>query len=440
MKKQLLILLLTIASLAKAQDFSTLQAQQLNLYNTAVTSFTTVTASNKALQATITTLTANNTTLTNQLSTQAVATKKSIDSLSLIILGLRNNSPPVVVVPPPVVTPATPYISSFRLSKAYAAYNPKEQGLADGQNVGSLKDFVSGQNLIYAGKPVQALSGTGGSKYVTGAGVFLENEEGTPYKASASLKSAYPVEQWFVLWKPDYWMFESFIKIQGNYDYSGELGPGIYRVDSDGARDSKGNPIVPNDWLITGTSIPVNQYFTLRLVHTLTPGAAKANVDVYINNVKLVVEQQKQYWIAQTPTMGFGSETNNEYIGVPEYLFYNNLLSTADAAKIQAEIMAGYPQPNNPIAKNVRFSVANGRRTVQYDYYSPTGAKEDVTKRIIKWVNMPNASPTTSTWNSTYVSNETIVNDDFLGRVEITVFDTAGNRAILPASAAWNSL
>lgn len=337
--------------------------------------------------------------------------------------------PPVVI--PPVVT-TSPYKSSFRLSKAFAAFNPKEQGFKDGENVGVVKDFVGGNDLKFNGRPTLSLSGVGGSKYIDGAGIFLQNEDNSPYSAPVKLKATYPVEQIFVFIKYPYFLCESFLKFSGNYCYGGDIYENAMRVDSDGL--NRGGV---NDWELQGAKWPLNEYFTLRSVHTLPAGAKKANVDWYINNIKIPVDAQKMYWIAQNSTIGFGSETNGEYMGVQEYLFFDRLLTTEEASKIQSEIMSAYPKPNNPIVNNIRFSVADGKRKVDYDFFSPLGLKEDITKRIVKVVEMPNNSPTNCFYNQ---YKDLTFPTGFFGRVEITVFDTAGNRSILPGSKMWGSL
>lgn len=347
---------------------------------------------------------------------------QTMKQLSVNVTAL-STPPPAVVVPPVQVTPA--YNKTIRYGLAAAAYRFKDQQPGIAKTIPPAKGNVP---MTYSGDTNAPL----GVPAITKDGLlFIQNQANTPYSAMIGNSPMYPRESWMVLEKPPYFMFEKLVE---SPFYIGDLGnPKGIRFTSDDTNVTNWNWFPNAVW-------PVNQPFVFRTRLTTIPGKTDyVTVEFWINNVKQTAVVPIKTWYRSNWSMGIGTDTNNEYIGWYEWFDTNRALTDAEALSCYNEIVAEYGVATMPYADNIQFSVINGQRTASYRFNTPQGFAEDTTKRIVKWVNMPNGSPTNTSYNNSYVKNEITVADNFIGRVEITVFDVKGNWFSIPASAAWQS-
>lgn len=332
-------------------------------------------------------------------------------------------NPPVVIPPPVVTVPA--YNKTFRYSVANYAYYLK--GLPVGP-INSIPAAKGGIPMAYTGISNPTLSLTYPS--ITKEGMlFVQNEGGVKYtaliKGSPSINNptdaTYPRETWFVIYKPNYFMFEKFME---DDFYMGDMGGA-----NNGIRFTNDNTA---GFEFINSIIPINQYSVYRVRLTAIPNNSNyVNVELWINGVKQTNNQQVQAWYRQYTMIGIGTDTNNEYVLWAELFTTPGALTDAQATQVFTEINTEYSigKPiQAPYADNIILTYdQKGNKTVSYTYINPLGIAEDKSKLQIRWIQWPDGGPGSAVYNHAYDNQLTVPSSFGAGTVQVTVTDMQGN-------------
>lgn len=322
----------------------------------------------------------------------------------------------------------TSYFHSKRYSLAANAYNMTLSSFTVGQSVTSIPDLKGSLTLPYVGSSTPILSGAP-PKFIYPGLLFMQNESNIQYYVSkASVNATFPYELWMVLYKPDYFIFEKFID---GPPYMGELGCSTcgLRFTNFGSGGNDGYSFAAS------TTVPIWQMFLIRLVFHdpyTSGGGGYSQVDLYINGT-LQTTTTMPVSTFRDPNgwaVSLGASTNNEYVGWAEYLLFNGNVSSTDATTITNELNLKYKFGTDmpyPRANSLNYGSSGGIMTVSYTFYDPLGSTEDVSGRVIKWVQ----DGTGGVSNATYVTSVPSTEN---GRAEITVKTMDGRYSIIPST------
>lgn len=322
----------------------------------------------------------------------------------------------------------TPITSTVRYSLAQHMYKMNASGFTIGQPVLSISDLKGKLPLPYTGPANPVL--TGKPPIYTKEGVlFFQNQANTHYSAKSSAIAPYPMEIWMVILKPNYFMFEAFCGGYGGLYFAdlGSASPIRLTNDNDAAH------------MFQNSVIPVNQFFSIRFRLTSNGNNVPVNVEMWINGVKQTNSVQVLTWFSNQWNISIGTDTNNNYCGFAEYLYFP-VLTDAQAAQVEAELQSEYQlgQPIQlPYADQLQLTVAGGSTSVTYKFNNVLGFDEDTTKRVVRWIAWGNNGVTNATYLPQYNGLLTIP-IALKGRVEITCFDVKGNYYSMASSKAVN--
>lgn len=335
-----------------------------------------------------------------------------VDGTSETIAGDVTPTPPSPPIPPtPIVTA---YSKTIRYGLANNAYKADQNNFTAKQTVINLPPQKGLAALQYKGSNPAPLS----LPIFDQGMIWMQNQEATGFTAQIG---ASPIarELWIILTKTTYAQWEA---IFGAYDlpYLAEL-----NGNNNGLRVQNSG----NSYAFPNVVINPNQPIVIRLKITTT--ALNPMMQVFVNGVSIGTAATQPI---KSNTIGFGTDSANcAYFGFSELLDFP-ILSDAQAASILTELTAEYGIGKTtamPYA-TLKLSKTASSTTVSYTYNGTL--PEDTSKRIIKWVTWPKGNPDVQNYMPQYAGMETI-QMALVGRVEVTVFDTAGNYFALPQSA-----
>src|SRR5580698_4544206 len=333
------------------------------------------------------------------------------------------------VTPPP---PTPGYSSTLRYALARNAYKFNLNSFSVGQAVTSLP-AQKGVPMPYSSHTQAVL----GYPYFTKeGGIVFENTADNGFSAQISSTPA-TREVWMVLVNPNYSLYEGYCNFFDGA-YFGQLG-GI------GLRVQSGSTLPTSQWQYPTYNVPINKYLIVRyqVLSTPVPNSGNPQVQVSINgsyvsgdaSIKLATPIKSYRIGLGTDGDVSGGVPQGANCALMEVFEYIDMppLTTAQANAVYAEFAAAYPPANTfgPVATNMSFSFTGTTTTVNYTYSGTY--PEDVSKRIIRWVNSTN--PTVATFLPQYNNMQTIpisMTGGAAGRCEVIVYDTQGNSFTLP--------